>query len=138
MYKHHTKIKGDLGVLKAKVDLFEKGYLIFNPETEHAPFDLVVYKEKKFKRIQVKYRQVNKKGNLEIIFRNTYSYAGGSVVKEVDKDEIDLYAVYCPETDEVYYFDPKLFRKSINLRVSTPANNQQKGIHFAADFREVP
>ncbi|MCZ2258066.1 hypothetical protein KSU66_06130 [Sporosarcina sp. G11-34] len=45
---HHTKNKGDLGVLKAQVDLHQKGYLILNPLTEHAPFDLVVYKENNF------------------------------------------------------------------------------------------
>jgi len=38
---HHTKEKGDLGVLKAQLDLFEQGFLILNPVTEHAPFDLV-------------------------------------------------------------------------------------------------
>ncbi len=34
--KHHTKDKGDLGVLKAQLDLFEKGYTILLPYTEHA------------------------------------------------------------------------------------------------------
>ncbi|WP_180230119.1 hypothetical protein [Bacillus sp. AFS073361] len=34
--KHHTKSKGDLGVLKAQVDLYEKGYMILLPHTEHA------------------------------------------------------------------------------------------------------
>lgn len=38
MFTHHTKTKGDLGVLKVKLDLFEQGFLILNPETEHAPF----------------------------------------------------------------------------------------------------
>jgi hypothetical protein len=42
---HHTKEKGDLGVLKAQLDLFEQGFLILNPVTEHAPFDLVAYKD---------------------------------------------------------------------------------------------
>jgi hypothetical protein len=59
--KHHTKSKGDLGVLKAQVDLYEKGYMILHPQTEHAPFDLVVYKDKNFKRVQVKYRNLNEK-----------------------------------------------------------------------------
>ena len=36
---HHTKNKGDLGVLKAQVDLYQKGYLILLPHTEHSPFD---------------------------------------------------------------------------------------------------
>ena len=45
---HHTKVKGDLGVLKAQLDLFEQGFLILNPITEHALFDLVAYKDRKF------------------------------------------------------------------------------------------
>ncbi|HDR4901174.1 hypothetical protein OCF11_05865 [Bacillus cereus] len=34
---HHTKTKGDLAVLKAQVDLYEKGYMILTPQTEHSP-----------------------------------------------------------------------------------------------------
>ena len=40
MFIHHTKNKGDFGVLKAKLDLFSKGYLILNPESEHSPFEV--------------------------------------------------------------------------------------------------
>ena len=36
LIKHHTKVKGDLGVLKAQVSLYEQGYLILQPVTEHA------------------------------------------------------------------------------------------------------
>ena len=43
--KHHTKNKGDLGVLKAQVDLHEKGYMILLPQSEHSPFDVVGYKD---------------------------------------------------------------------------------------------
>ena len=42
---HHTKQKGDLGVLKAQVDLFEQGFTILAPLTEHSPFNLVAYRE---------------------------------------------------------------------------------------------
>jgi hypothetical protein len=34
---HHTKDKGDLGVLKAQIDLFEQGFTLFVPLTEHCP-----------------------------------------------------------------------------------------------------
>lgn len=136
--KHHTKTKGDLGVLKAQVDLYQNGYIILTPLSEHAPFDLVVYKNGKFKRVQVKYRQLNSKGILEVRFRSSYNNSKGTITKEVNKNEIDVYCVYCPETDECYYFDPKLFDKSISLRVETPKNYQMQNIHFAEDFREVP
>jgi len=48
MESHHTKDKGDLGVLKAQLDLFEQGFTIFVPLTEHCPFDLVAYKTGNF------------------------------------------------------------------------------------------
>jgi hypothetical protein len=53
MIYHHTKNKGDLGVLKVKVDLFEQWFLILIPETEHSPFDLVIYKEGVLKRFRL-------------------------------------------------------------------------------------
>jgi len=57
---HHTKTKGDLGVLKAQVDLFEQGFMILLSQTEHAPFDLCIYKDGRFRRVQVKYRAVDR------------------------------------------------------------------------------
>jgi len=53
---HHTKNKGDLGVLKAQADLAEQGYMVLLPLTEHHAFDLAIYKDGVFKRVQVKYR----------------------------------------------------------------------------------
>ena len=64
MIYHHTKNKGDLGVLKAKCDLFEKGYLTLSPDSEHCPFDIVIWKNGVFKTVQVKYREV-KKGKID-------------------------------------------------------------------------
>ena len=138
MFEHHTKSKGDLGVLKAKVDLFEQGFLILNPETEHAPFDIVIYKDEVFKSVQVKYRKLNKRGTIEIAFRSTYSDSKGYTTKSISKEHVDVYAVYCPDTDECYYFNPKKFKKSISLRVDTSLNNQKQGVHFAKDYRKVP
>ncbi len=138
MFTHHTKNKGDLGVLKAKLDLFEQGFLILNPETEHAPFDLVIYKAGKFQSVQVKYRALNKRGALEIPFRSSYCNTNGVVSQAIDKAVIDIYCVYCPDTDKCYYFDPHQFNKSITLRVSKPLNNQSERINLADDYRKVP
>jgi len=59
-------------------------------------------------------------------------------MRQVNKDEIDLYCVYCPDTDECYYLDPEIYRRSVTLRVETPRNNQSREIRLAADFRRVP
>lgn len=138
MIYHHTKNKGDLGVLKVKLDLYNKGYLILVPETEHSPFDLAIYLNGKFRTVQVKFRNMNKKGTLEIPFRTSYSTSKGVKTKSVDKKIVDVFAVYCPQTDECYYFDPSKFNRSISLRVKTSLNNQQKRIQQADRFRKVP
>ena len=138
MIYHHTKNKGDLGVLKVKVDLYQQGFLIFVPETEHSPFDLVIYQKGIFKTVQVKFRNLTQKGVLEIPFRNSYSTSKGVRTKFVDKRLVDVYAVYCQQTDECYYFDPKHYNRSITLRVKTPLNNQKRKTHSVSDFRKVP
>lgn len=134
---HHTKNKGDLGVLKVKCDLCSKGYVILSPETEHAPFDLVAYRGKNFKRVQVKYRSV-KNGAVEVSFRTTWADKNGSHIKHYDLSEIDVIAIYCPDTDKCYYLNPRNFNKAIRLRVETPKNNQSINVKFANDYLEVP
>jgi hypothetical protein len=135
---HHTKEKGDLGVLKAQLDLFEQGFLVLNPMTEHAPFDLVAYRNGHFLRIQVKYKSVDRTGGMTIHFRSSWADRNGTHMRPVDKGEIDYYCVYCPDTDECYYLDPKEYGSSVTLRVKTPKNNQAKGIRLAKDYRRVP
>lgn len=136
MFEHHTKTKGDLGVLKAQLDLFQKGYLILIPFTEHAPFDLVVYKDFKFIRVQVKYKSLVN-GALTICFRSNYCKSSGVVSKDVNKMDIDYYCVYCPDTDKCYYFDPKDYNKTVTLRYNKTSNNQTKNVKYLSDFENI-
>ena len=135
---HHTKSKGDLGVLKAQVDLFEQGFTILWPQTEHAPFDLVAYRNGEFRRVQVKYRALDKNGVLNVKFATCWSDRHGTHTVPIDKNEVDLYCIYCPETDECYYIEPKKFGSNVSLRVEASKNCQAKRVNFAADFRRVP
>jgi hypothetical protein len=134
--KHHTKNKGDLGVLKAQADLAQKEYCVLNPLTEHAPFDVVAYKGQAFKRIQVKYRTASK-GVLQIRFKNFWVDRHGLHSVPLDKSQVDLFCVYCPDTDKCYYFDPKAFGKSLTLRIAPPKNGQKKNLKLAEDFRGI-
>jgi hypothetical protein len=135
---HHTKDKGDLGVLKAQLDMFEQGFVILNPVTEHAPFDLVAYKDKEFKRVQVKYKSIDKAGSLTVHFRSCWADKNGTHMQQIDKADVDLYCIYCPETDECYYLNPKDYNRSVTLRVERPKNSQVTNVRFAADYRRVP
>ena len=136
--EHHTKDKGDLGVLKAQLDLFEQGYTVLLPLTEHSPFDLVAYRDGEFRRIQVKYRSIDRTGKIEIKFSTCWADRNGTHTVPVDKDEVDLYCVYCPDSDECYYLEPASFRSNVSLRVRAPKNGQIKGVKYAADYRRAP
>ena len=135
---HHTKTLGDLGVLKAQIDLFEQGYIVAIPFTEHAPFDLIIYKNGVCKSVQVKARSLNKNGRIQVSFRSSYSDSNGYHVRSINKNAVDLYCIYCPDTDKCYYFNPKNFNKSVSLRVEKPKNNQTQGVNFADDYCQVP
>ena len=138
MSGHHTKHKGDLGVLKAQVDLFEQGFMICIPQTEHAPFDLVAYRDGEFRRVQVKYRSVDRFGKLDVKFSTSWADGRGTHTFPIDKAQVDLYCIYCPDTDECYYIDPEAFGSNVTLRVSAPKNNQTQNVKFASDFRRAP
>jgi hypothetical protein len=135
---HHTKQKGDLGVLKAQLDLFEQGFTIFTPQTEHSPFDLVAYRNGEFRRVQVKYRSIDRFGKIDVKFSTCWTDRNGTHTVPVDKQEIDLYCIYCPESDECYYIEPGRFGSNASLRVKAPKNGQKRGVNFAADFRRAP
>lgn len=138
MVNHHTKNKGDLGVLKAQVALSEQGYTILIPLSEHQSFDIVAYKDGIFKRVQVKFRQMRKDGTIEIPFKSSWSDSKGVHTRKADKSSVDVYAIYCPDTDQCYFLDPHAFGDVVTLRVNTPKNSQSKKIHFASDFLRVP
>ena len=135
MIPHHTKNKGDLGVAKVKCDLIQRGYLVLNPETEHAPFDIVAYHNGRFSRIQVKYRAA-KHGRIELAFISSWTDKNQHHRVSVDKDNIDHYAIYCPDTDMCYYINHHNFNGSVTLRLTPPNNNQKHGIHFASDYED--
>lgn len=137
MTAHHTKDKGDLGVAKAHADLVSKGFLVLFPTTEHAPFDLVAYRDHRFRRVQVKYRSCVR-GAVEVRFSSSWSDRHGSHAKPVDKSSIDLLCIYCPETDACYYLDPSDFRASVTLRLVASRNQQRVGVLDAEQFRLVP
>lgn len=133
---HHTKTKGDIGVLKTQCSLAENGYTVLLPLTEHSSYDLVAEKAGTFRRIQVKYRSASN-GRIEVAFKNTWSDRNGRHVAKVDKNEVDLYAVYCPDTDKVYYFDPKQFSSSVTLRLAPAKNNNQSGVNLADNYTTI-
>src|SRR5262245_28219800 len=135
--QHHTKTKGDLGVLKAAADLAARGFVVLWPCTEHAPFDLVVYREGEFSRVQVRYCRA-RRGRVEVRFSTSYGDARGSHRRALDRSEVDVVCAYCPDTDKCYYLNPREHVASATLRIQPAANSQRRGVCEAQDKTEFP
>ena len=138
MPPHHTKDKGDIGVAHAIADLADQGFVVLTPLTEHAPFDLVAYREDHFVRVSVKYRTLSATGCVEVQFRSTWLDSRGTYVRPLNKSGVDVVCIYCPDTGCCYYVDPKDFGKSITLRVTPSRNGQRRNVLNAAAFRVMP
>jgi hypothetical protein len=134
---HHTKDKGDLAVAKVQADLVERGGTVLQPFTEHAPFDLVAYVDEAFYRVQVKYRTM-KGGSVSVPFKTSWADRHGVHTRPMPMNEVDVVAIYCPDTRETYYIDPRTFRGSATVRIEPSKNNQAFRVVRAADCAVFP
>jgi hypothetical protein len=135
---HPTKTKGDLAVAHAYTDITEQGYLVLWPTTEHAPFDLVAYRDKKFVRVQVKYRTANSSGVINVKLSSIWTDRTQLHRAPMDKEEVDVVCVYCPTTGHCYYFRPQDHGGGVSLRLTRPRNNQAKKVTYADHLRSMP
>ena len=113
MRPHHTKDKGDVGVAHAIADLADQGFVVLTALCEHAPFDLVGY-------------------------RSSWSDSHGASARPVEKNEVDVLCIYCPDTGACYYVDPRTFGSSVSSRVTPSRNGQACNVLVAGHFRAVP
>ena len=139
MANHHTKDNGDLGLVMVIADLVRHGVDVYVPLSEHQPSDLIAADESgRVSRVQVKYRSLAPTGVVSIDFINTYSDSHGVHQKLADRSQFDCYAVYCPQTEKVYYLRiddiPEHNGSSTSLRIVPPANNQKKKVLLASDY----
>ena len=132
-----TKTKGDLAELKVAADLIDKGYKLAIPFGEDCDFDLVLVRDDRLERVQVKYSESD--GAVILVRCRTVSLTKGKVkqVKRYTAAMIDWLAVYDRTTDRCYYVPASLLaggRDCLSLRLTPALNNQRLRIHFAENF----
>lgn len=125
---HHTKDKGDVAAAKAIADLVERGYSVWVPVvTEHAPFDLIAYKNGKCYRIQCKYSADNFVSN-----KTTWADKNGNHRRKYNPDDFDFYAIYLPDISRVVY--PSI--KFGGCTISSKLPLSPKPFYWWEDFTE--
>jgi hypothetical protein len=138
MRYHHTKNKGDLGAIKAMADMTAKGWSVFVGLSEHQAFDFAAYRDGRFLRVQAKYRAVD---NGKVILRldTNWTDRNGTHHVPLDREALDVIAIYVPDSDCCYYVDPRAESgETICLRFTPCLNNNKKRIRWATDYVEIP
>jgi hypothetical protein len=128
------KIKGAIGELAVASKFAENGWEIYFPFSEDSRCDMVVEKENKFLRVQVKY-VTPKNGALPVSCRSANNW---STIHYSPKD-IDILAAYNPTDKQVYFIPSREINHSgLQLRLELPKNNQKKFIRYAKDYLKIP
>lgn len=129
-----TNVKGNKGLVNVMADLVNKNYFVFLPIADTTCVDLIASNENmNLKRMQIKFRAVTN-GKIELV---TESVVNGKKVP-VNLENIDLWAVYCPDNKQVYYVATKelIGKKSLTLRIEEPKQKQRK-VNYAHAYLDI-
>jgi hypothetical protein len=128
---YSTKQIANESELRFASEFVRKGWSVFLPYGEDSPIDLLIYKDKQFKRIQVKSTKP-KNGVLSCSLRSTNNWQN----KKYFKNDIDFFAIYDYENKKGYLVSIEKVEgmSEIKIRLSEPKNNQKKGIRLAKEY----
>ena len=118
-------------------ELVKRGYRVLIPHGTNHRYDLVIDVDGRFLRAQCKTGRLDR-GVISFATQSTRANTRGVFRAPYDATQIDLFLVYCPDTDRVYAVGVGEVRSGYGfLRVDPTANGQVKGIRWAADY-ELP
>jgi hypothetical protein len=127
--KMNTSEKGDVALIKVIADLYNKGYTVFLPMSQHLTVDLIAYKDNKSYRIQVKH--CNNSHHC-IANRKSWTNSVKNVRIKYDKDAFDFYAIYYSDINVVIY--PSIKYGGVKIRTELPETNWK--YYWYEDFLE--
>ena len=136
----NTKAKGDLAELKVAGDLLTRGYRIAFPYGEDWDFDLILYRDRRFERVQVKHSASSE--NVLVVKCTSHSLTNGKVrrTKQYTAEIVDWIAVYDSTTDRCFYIPASELgagRSVLHLRLGPARNNQMAKIRNADDYLDL-
>ena len=132
----NTNEKGNRGLANVILDVINKGYFPFLPFTDTTNVDIVIgNNDMKLYRVQAKYSKIDKHG---VIMVSTSNVVDRKRVP-VKLDNIDLWAIYCPDTNEVYYVSKRELigiKSGIHLRINKPKQKSPNS-HYASEYLDI-
>jgi hypothetical protein len=133
----NTKDKGNISELRVLTYLAESGFVVSIPYGDNCAYDLIVDNGNRLIRIQVKTGRL-RNGTIVFNTSRTIRNRGNNFVVKGYENEVDTFAIYCPETGQVYFMPvDQCANSSQVLRIYTPKNGQEKNIKWAQDYFEL-
>jgi hypothetical protein len=133
----NLKGKGDLAELMVAADLRRRGFKIAIPFGEDCDFDLVLIRDDRLERVQVKYAESN--GVVVPVRCSSHSLTNGKVrkTKHYTAKTINLLAVYDRTSACCYYLPASELgegRSTLHLRLKPALNKQYIGTRPAEKY----
>ena len=132
----NTVTIGDIGEAQAIALFTKKQIPVSKPLTNNVRYDLIIEKDNKLYRVQVKSTANIKDGKMEFA-TNTTNYTKGTwSSNHYSKNEVDLFFLYCLENDWCGLFIPdnEDIPTTLFIRTMPPKNNQKVGIRLMEDY----
>lgn len=127
-----TKQIGDIGVSAAIYEFQKYGIPVALPFDDNMPYDLIIYINNQFYKIQVK-TTLCVKNNEYMEFQTNITNPFKKTRRPYEKDEVDYFFLYCVENEwkGLISFEEYNYRAIIVVRYNIPITNNIVGITFS-------
>lgn len=130
--RRDTKRIGDLSEAVVLPKMVAAGYHVAIPFGENHRYDLIIEKDHRLWRVQVKTGRY-RRGIIRFNCYSSHAHRNGTSCRPY-LGEIDLFAVYCPDNGCVYVVPVADVAMKGALRVDATRNNQAAGIRWAEHY----
>jgi PD-(D/E)XK endonuclease len=136
--KHPVEV-GQRSEAIIQAELVKRGYRVLIPFGINHRYDLVLDCGERFVRVQCKTGRLRKDGAIRFHAQSVRVNTRKTFVRPYLPDEVDLFLIYCPDTEKVYAvpIEEATTGGETALRVRPPKNNQRRRVRWAADY-ELP
>ena len=132
----NTVTIGDIGEAQAIALFTKKQIPVSKPLTNNVRYDLIIEKDNKLYRVQVKTTANIKDGKMEFATKTTNYTKGSWSSNHYSKNEVDIFFLYCLENDWCGLFIPdnEDIPTTLFIRTIPPKNNQKVCIRLMEDY----
>jgi hypothetical protein len=136
-----SRKKGDIAEKLFELECIKRDIDVYKPVSSGGRVDYLACIDGEYKKVQIKYISTYKDKILISFTKNQNGRKdseGRQLYKKYNSDEIDLFLVYCPDTNEWYSIPMKLAATygglSLNTVTTPKKNNQTKGVRYSQDY----